>query len=137
MGFSTPALRKIGYTATDDVIYQDTTEYTTNSTSYVEIITGKLIETVADSSVLRFKCDLRINLVTAPAVVTMKMYLDGVEVWSETDNDGTYTTYSTDIDMTNYKRNTELSVKIKINNSSNTARLKNFTLCGKQSPFVF
>ena len=138
MGFSTPALRKIGYTATDDVIYQDTAVYTNNTRNWQQIITGKLIETVADSSVLRFKCDLKSSGTGLQYKAYMQMLFDGVVVWEETDTDNTYTTYSTDIDMTNYKRNTVLSVEIKSQSvGTDTTSLKNFTLCGKQSPFVF
>lgn len=135
MGFSTPALRKIGYTATDDVIYQDTNEYQTVSTTFVEVITGELIETPAGGSIVRFKVDLKTN--DTSRVATMQMKIDGAVVWTETSSSLTYSTRTKDIDISVYLRGAPLSVEIKTSHYTAITRIKNFSLCGHVSPFVF
>lgn len=135
MGFSTPALRKNGYNPTDDVMHLDTTTYQTTDTSYTEVISGKMIESVAPGSVVRFKIDIRIQTVANTG--TMRLKIDGNVVWTESTNSTSYSTRTQDIDISSYLRETPITVEIKSGGGGSVFQVKNFSLCGKQSPFVF
>jgi len=135
MGFSTPALRKNGYNPTDDILILDSATYKTDSTSYLEVISGKMIESVAPHSTLRFKADIKTDSVSR--TVYMRMKLGGTVVWSESYEGNSYQLRTKDIEIGGYLRETPLSVELKINIAGGFyAYLKNFSICGKQSPFV-
>ena len=137
MGYAAPLIRKVGYTPTDDVIWEDTTVYTNNGQTYTTKISGSLIEEMAGNSTLRFKCDLKSNGAGAQYTAYMQMLFDGVAVWSEKDADAVYTTYTTDIDMNNYLRGTLMEVQIKSKSVGvDTTSLTNFQICGVISPFL-
>lgn len=137
MGYANPIQRINGYTPSADVIYTDPTVYTNDQNSWVSKITGEVIESLAAKSTLRFSADLKSSGVGIQYEAGLRMLFNGVVVWSETDSDAVYTTYSTDIDMTNYTRGTIIDVQISSKSVGvDTTSLTNFTISATKTPIL-
>ena len=120
-----------GYCPSDDIIVTDTTEYTTTSNSYVEKITGYCPMDVSAESKVRFRVELKHS--AAGQTTYCRVVIDGVEVCEMSRTNTVYGFKSEDVDVT-WKRGSTISVQMRETSAANTGFMRNFQICGIQTP---
>jgi len=123
-----------GYAPSDDVLQEDTTEYSAGTTGATRI-TGTVLHEVALNSKLRFKCEMYFaDAGGGPAYIYVRMNGSTIITWDTTN--GAYTAKSEDVAF-EYLPGDELTVFLQCpGGGANKTYMKNFQICGKRSPII-
>jgi len=132
MGISAPKIGYSGYVASDTTLQKDTSEYSHDTSTATTKITGTWIEDVATGSKIRIKCDMKYAGVGGAAKV--RVYIGGIQIKEFSENNAGYTAQEYDATVS---WNRSDAVRITVHRSVNgTGFMKNFELCGDQSPVI-
>ena len=132
MGVNSPYVGYRGWAKSDDILQFDGTAYGTVSTTYVEIITGVIIDDLTTDSELRFRLELKNDGVHTS---TVTVYIGGENICDFIESNAAYQTLTNDedVDANIWKRGAPISIKMKTT-AGGQASMQNFSIRGKQSP---
>jgi len=131
MGISSPKVGYTGYVASNTTLQNDTTEYSTTSTSGVSKITGTWIEDVAAGSKIRFKADLK---KAGGGSTWLYLYIGGVQITSFNENNVAYQSHTTDLTVS-WHRGDAIDIRLK-STVAGTAYVDNVEFCADPSPII-
>jgi len=140
MGYAVPQVGYKGYCASDTTLYNDSTEYTSQSLVYELVLTGYYTSDLRKYSTLRFKCEF-------------KQQQNGNQAWGKlvdiTNNEtlatwedlvgGAYINQSEDFDISENTRGNTLGIYLKSDSALPTrkAMIRNIEICGTETPIIF
>jgi hypothetical protein len=132
MGYSSPYVKwgYTGYAASDDKLQEDTNIYSETTNVYVTKITGHSLTDMHPDSRLKFKVELRNT--TSGGHVALKMFIDGVELWSITQTFVVWTAHDIILPVT-WARGAKIDIRLRCP-VAGLAEMKNFEICGKVTP---
>jgi len=132
MGYATPQIGFDGYIASNDLLVEKTTEYSSfGGAGYTTKITGKILADVSSDSKLRFKISLKHSQIGHN--IEIRIYVGGKQILylKHIAPDVNYHIYTTDIPVTWHRGDT---LQVKAQASANTGYNKDFQICGIVSP---
>jgi len=132
MGYASHKIGYEGYTASNDVIVSDATEYTSfGGGGTTNKITGSILSDVSDVSTLRIKMSLKHDQLTHN--IRAILIIGGRVVWDKQHvaTDVNYHDYTLDVPVTWVRGD---NIKVTNEASANTGYMKDFQICGKISP---
>lgn len=132
MGYTSPQVGYEGYIVSNDILVEDTTEYSSfGGAGYTTKITGSILTDVSSVSKFRFKVSLKHSIIGQN--VEIRVSVGGKEIWYEkhTAPDVNYHIYTKDIAVTWHRGD---NIEVKVQASANTGFNKDLQICGKVSP---
>ena len=133
MGISSPAKGYSGWVATDDILQQDTTVYQATTTGYVEILSGFILEDIAQGSKLRFHAQLKDDQAAAGSMAC-RLYIGGVVAVTLEESGNGYVLHYEDFNF-EYQRTVPISIRVR-KSVAGTGSVKNITFGGLRSPVI-